>query len=200
MCYTSANITNRLHQVTVKTLRGGVSKFTTPKYPKTKRSLDQIVAKTAMAQELVAHFRDRYTGLADHEDRRFLRDLIDFQMRRYQGYAVEAEMGAHYRTSQSATSTRVIFEHVLPLCRGRDMLIGGQLAPLQALHIPTCLVTPEQDKLITKAGRVSHSDDYWLIFSRYDCFQDVIMTHDGMVIDPSKWTLADHYKYFKIKV
>lgn len=186
--------------MTVKTLREGVSKFNTPKYPKTQRSPDQVKAKTAMAEELMAHFRDRYVSLAENEDKRFLRDLIDFQMRRYQGYAVEAEMRAHYKTSQAVTSDKQIFEHVLPLCRGRDMLIGGQLTPLQALQIPTCLVTPEQDKLITKAGRVSHSDDYWLIFSRYDCFDDVIMTHDGTVIDHKTWTLADHYKHFKIKV
>jgi hypothetical protein len=186
--------------MTVKTLREGVSKFTTPKYPKTQRSPEQVKAKTSMAEELMAHFRDRYNSLSENEDKRFLRDLIDFQMRRYQGYAVEAEFKAHYRTGTVFASDKQIFEHVLPLCRGRDMLIGGQLTPLQALQIPTCLVTPEQDKLLTKAGRVSHSDDYWLIFSRYDCFQDVIMTHDGTVIDPKTWTLADHYKHFKIKV
>jgi hypothetical protein len=187
--------------MTVKTLREGVSKFTTPKYPKIQRSPAQVKAKTAMAEELMAHFRDRYNSLAEQEDKRFLRDLIDFQMRRYQGYAVEAEMGAHYKTATASNlSVKKIFEHVLPLCRGRDMLIGGQLTPLQALHIPTCLVTPEQDKLITGAGRVSHSDNYWLIFSRYDCFDDVILTHDGLAIDPKTWTLADHYKHFKIKV
>jgi hypothetical protein len=183
-----------------KLLQESVSKFTTPKYPKVQRSPESFAAKTAIAEEQLALLQARYNSLQPHEDRRLLRDAIDYWLRRYQGYAVEAEMGAHYYTAQAQVQGSKYFEHVVPLCRGRDMLIGQQLTPIQAMYIPTCFVTKEQNDAMNKAGRGSHSDDYWLFFSRYDCFTDTIMTHDGTVVDPLTWTLADHYKYFKIKV
>lgn len=177
-----------------------VNNFTTPKYPKIQRTNDTFAAKTAIAQEQLAHLQARYNSLQPHEDRRLLRDCIDYWLRRYQGYAVEAELGAHYITAQAKSVGSRYFEHVVPLCRGRDMLINSVLTPIQAMYIPTCFITKEQNDALNKSGRGSHSDDYWLFFSRYDCFADTIMTHDGTVIDPKTWTLADHYKHFKIKV
>lgn len=186
--------------MTVKQLKEGVSKFTTPKYPKVQRTAESFKAKTAIAEEQLAQLQARYNSLQPHEDRRLLRDSIDFWLRRYQGYAVEAECGAHYITAEAVKQGSKYFEHVVPLCRGRDMLIGQQLTPLQAMYIPTCFITKEQNDALNKAGRGAHSDDYWLFFSRYDCFTDTIMTHNGSLIDPKTWTLADHYKHFKIKV
>jgi hypothetical protein len=152
-----------------------------------------------MAQEQLTNLKDRYNSLQPNEDRRLLRDSIDYWLRRYQGYAIEAELGAHYTTQQAKEQASRYFEHVIPLSRGRDMLIGKVLTPLQAMYIPTCFVTAEQNTALSSSGRGAHSDDYWLFFNRYDCFTDVIMTHSGTVIDPATWTLRDHYDYFKIK-
>lgn len=186
--------------MTVKQLRESVSKFTTPKYPKIQRTPESFAAKTAITEEQLAHMQTRYNALNPTEDKRLLRDSIDYLLRRYQGYAVEAEHGAHYITAAAEQAGSRYFEHVVPLCRGRDMLIGQVLAPIQAMYIPTCFITTEQNTALTRAGLTSHSNDYWLFFSRYECLNDTIMTHDGKVIDPKTWTLADHYKYFKIKV
>lgn len=183
-----------------KKLQEGVGKFITPKYPKVQRTAESFKAKTAMAKEQLTHLQVRYNNLKPNEDRRLLRDSIDYWLRRYQGYAIEADMGAHYITEQAKAQGSNYFEHVVPLSRGRDMLIAGVLTPLQAMHIPTCFVTKEQNDALTQSGRGAHSDDYWLFFSRYDCFTDTIMTHDGTVIDPKTWSLADHYKHFNVKV
>ena len=178
-------------------LQEGVSKFVTPVYPKTQRTPENFRAKTEMTQEQLAALVARYNSLSPTEDRRLLRDAIDFWLRRYQGYA-HAEAISHYETTKGKANPDV-FEHTIPLCRARDMLIAGILTPLQAMYIPTCMVDKAQDSAIMKAGRGSSSDDYWLFFKRYDCFNDFIMTRDGTVIDPDTWTLADHYRHFKIK-
>jgi hypothetical protein len=183
--------------MTIKTLHEGVSKFATPKYPKTQRTPENFKAKTEITQEQLAHLQSRYNSLTPSEDRRLLRDAIDFWLRRYQGYA-HAEFGSHYLTN-AALSTPDVFEHTIPLCRARDMLIAGILTPLQAMYIPTCMVDKTQDSAIMKSGRGSSSNDYWLFFKRYDCFNDNIVTHDGTAIDQTTWTLEDHYKYFNIK-
>lgn len=178
-------------------LQEAVGKFKTPVYPKTQRTPENFKAKTEITKEQLAALVVRYNSLSPTEDRRLLRDAIDFWLRRYQGYA-HAEVGSHYLTG-AATVSADVFEHTIPLCRARDMLIAGILTPMQAMYIPTCMVDKAQDSAIMKAGRGSSSDDYWLFFKRYDCFTDSIKTHDGVDIDPSTWTLADHYKYFKIK-
>lgn len=183
-----------------KILQEAVSNFTTPKYPKVQRTPESFAAKTAITEEQLAHLQARYNSLQPHEDRRLLRDAIDYWLRRYQGYAIEAAHGAHYITSEALAQGSKYFEHVIPLCRGRDMLIGQQLTPIQAMYIPTCFITKEQNDALNKAGRGAHSDDYWRFFSRYDCFTDTIMTHTGSLIDPASWTLADHYQHFKVKV
>jgi hypothetical protein len=179
-----------------KILQEGVSKFTTPVYPKTQRTPENFAAKTEITKEVLEWLSARYNALGPNEDKRLLRDAIDFQLRRYQGYA-HAETVSHYETTKGKASPDV-FEHTIPLCRARDMLIAGIITPIQAMYIPTCMVDKSQDTAIMKAGRGSSSDDYWLFFKRYDCFNDFIMTRDGQIIDPTKWTLADHYKHFKI--
>jgi hypothetical protein len=183
--------------MTSSKLYEGVSKFTTPKYPKTQRTDENFKAKTEITEEQLAHLQTRYNNLGATEDRRLLRDAIDFWLRRYQGYT-HADIGAHYKTGE-ATKTPDVFEHTIPLCRARDMLIEGILTPIQAMYIPTCMVSSEQDKAIMKAGRGSSSDDYWLFFKRYDVFTDTITTHDGTLVDPATWTLEQHYEYFNIK-
>lgn len=180
-----------------KLLQEGVTKFVTPVYPKTQRTPENFKAKTDITVEQLAALVTRYNSLSPTEDKRLLRDAIDFWLRRYQGYA-HAEQISHYETTKGKANPDV-FEHTIPLCRARDMLIAGIISPLQAMYIPTCMVDKAQDSAIMKAGRGSSSDDYWLFFKRYDCFNDFIMTRDGMIIDPEKWTLADHYKHFKIK-
>ena len=180
-----------------KLLQESVSKFVTPVYPKTQRTPENFKAKTEITKEQLAILVARYNSLNSTEDTRLLRDAIDFWLRRFQGYA-HAEISAHYTTKAGLASADV-FEHTIPLCRARDMLIAGILTPMQAMYIPTCMVDKAQDSAIMKAGRGSSSDDYWLFFKRYDVFTDVIFTHDGTEIDPATWTLADHYKYFKIK-
>jgi hypothetical protein len=68
------------------------------------------------------------------------------------------------------------------------------------MYIPTSFITKEQNDQLVKGGFTIHSNDYWLFFSRYECLDDVIMTHDGTVIDPKTWTLADHYKLFNVRI
>ena len=180
-------------------LKESVSGFSTPTYPKTPRTPESFAAKTVVAQAELAHLQARYANLSPLDDRRLLRDSIDHWLRRFQGYAVEGDIGAHYTTASALNANSKVFEHVIPLSRGRDMLIGNILQPIQAMYIPTCFVTLDQNKLLSSSGLGSHSNDYWLFFSRYDGLNDEITTHDGVVINPKVWTLADHFNYFGIK-
>jgi len=127
--------------------------------------------------------------------RRLIRDSIDHHIRRYQGYSIKGNFGSHYTVVGVTGST--IFEHVIPASTARDMVLDGSFTPAQALNIPTCTISKLDDDILRRAGMVSSTPDTRYFFKRYSVLNIQIQTHTGTNIDPSTWTLEDHFALFK---
>jgi hypothetical protein len=178
-------------------LKENIANFVARPYTKVKRGADSY----AESVEITVAELDRLVGLykttTGAQRLRLVRDAIDHWLRRYHGYTIQGSIGSHYVTKQGATATKTVFEHVVPASKVRDMFIAGVLTAEQAMHMPTCIVSKEQDIALSKSGRVSSTTNMWEFFERYNIFNDTITTHDGTKIDPTTWTLEDHFNYFK---
>ena len=127
---------------------------------------------------------------------RLIRDSIDHHIRRYHGYAIEGNIGSHYREI-GVVEKDSIFEHVIPASSVRDMLIEGRLTINQSLNTPTCLIKKSNDKILTNNGLVKSSPDNWKFFKRYNVLNSTFTTFNGKSIN-SEWTLEDHFKFFNV--
>jgi hypothetical protein len=131
------------------------------------------------------------------QHRRLLRDNMDFWLRRYQGYVISGQIGAHYRQKNLNENEVGIFEHVIPLKVIRDMLIAGVLTVGEALNAPTCRISQLNDNLLRENGLVNFTPDPWLFFTRYDIMAPIVIeTHDTEQIAHPTWTLENHYVRF----
>ena len=65
------------------------------------------------------------------ETLRLVRDDMDNLLRRYHGYAVKENIGAHYREIGADADSD--FEHLIPSARIRDMMIAGVITIDEAL-------------------------------------------------------------------
>lgn len=178
-------------------LKERLDNFVAGGYTKVKRGPDSykesIVITVAELERLV----EKYHSTVGPQSLRLIRDAIDHWLRRYHGYTIRGSIGSHYKTNTGARAKSKVFEHVIPASKSRDLLLQGIINPVQAINMPTCFVSKQQDLTLNKSGRVSSTSNLWLFFERYDVFNDTIATHDGTTIDPTKWTLADHFNYFK---
>jgi hypothetical protein len=178
-------------------LQERINSFVATPYTKVKRGPDSykesIVITVAELERLV----EKYHSTVGSQSLRLIRDAIDHWLRRYHGYTIRGSIGSHYKTAQGARAKNKVFEHVVPASKTRDMLLQGVINPVQAINMPTCFVSKQQDLTLNKSGRVSSSSNLWMFFERYDVFKDTITTHDGTTIDPLTWTLEDHFNYFK---
>ena len=131
----------------------------------------------------------------DQQTLRLVRDDMDNLLRRYHGYAIKENIGAHYR--EVGVDASADFEHLIPAARIRDMMIAGVLTIDQALNCPTVTLSRAKHHALKEAGWASHTPDVWRPFRRYtQVFDAKFETHDGRPVDPEAWTLADHYNYF----
>lgn len=132
----------------------------------------------------------------DQQTLRLIRDDMDNLLRRYHGYCIKENIGAHYR--EVGVDKNIDFEHLIPAARIRDMLISGHLTIDQAFNCPTVNLSRDKHHALKDAGWASQTPDMWKPFLRYtQVFDANFQTYDGTMIDPLTWTLEDHYNYFK---
>jgi len=127
---------------------------------------------------------------------RLIRDIIDFTLRRYHGYAIKENFGAHYRERDLSKSTKTEFEHVIPAAVARDLLLFGRMTIDEALNIPTCTLSKANHKKLNSTGHVSTTPNIGWFWQRYQSLSIEIETHDGTPVDMSTWNLQTHYEYF----
>jgi len=133
---------------------------------------------------------------------RLWRDDMDKAIRRYQEYAIQGRIKSHYNQSGVSLAAKdVTFEHVIPLCVVRDLLIDGKITIQQAINMPTCRVGKKVDKALREASLHDSTPDGWTFFKRYQLIApDIeIKTFNGKSIDNlDTWTLEDHYRFFNV--
>jgi hypothetical protein len=133
---------------------------------------------------------------------RLWRDDMDKAIRRYQEYAIQGRIKSHYNQSVVSLAAKdVTFEHVIPLCVVRDLLIDGKITIQQAINMPTCRVSKKVDKALREASLHDSTPDGWTFFKRYQLIApDIeIKTFNGKSIDNlDTWTLEDHYRFFNV--
>jgi hypothetical protein len=148
----------------------------------------------------VKRYVEMYRNLTTLDQRaRLIRDMIDLLLRRGHGYCIEGNIGSHYR-QVGVDVTACIFEHMIPQSRIRDLLIQDRISIRQAMNPPTCLISKENDSMLSKSGFNNKTPSYWHFFDRYTgVFDAEYETFNGQSIsDPHKWTLGQHYKFFNI--
>jgi hypothetical protein len=142
-----------------------------------------------------------YRKLVRHDmTARLLRDVMDWALRRYHGYCIEENFGAHYREVGIKKKRGNIFEHAFPARLARDLMIHDKITIEQAMNIPTCLLSKKHDVILNKKFSKTTPDLYFF-FKRYaEAIPDVkIETHRGDPINLETWSLQDHYNYFNIQ-
>lgn len=171
--------------------------FCQPVYVRTKRNLESYAATatyvTANLERLVNLYRNTKN---DEQTYRLIRDDMDNALRRYHGYCIKENIGAHY--IERGLEGNGIFEHMVPNSTVRDLLIAGVLTPTQACNMPTCKISKAKDDLLREKGWVSRTPDIYNFWKRYKyCFEtlDVFETHDGVVVN-TNMTLDDHFTRF----
>ena len=173
-----------------------IETFVPPVYTRTPRNLESYRATYRYCHDRLNSILEIYQASTnDQQTLRLIRDDMDNLLRRYHGYCVKENIGAHY--VEIGASKDVDFEHLIPAARVRDMLISGHMTIDQALNCPTVNLSRHKHQALKEAGWASHTPDMWLPFRRYtQVFEARFQTYDGLSVDPESWTLADHYEYF----
>lgn len=174
-----------------------IESFVPPVYARTPRNAEAYRATYRYCHDRLASVLGIYQqSTNDQQTLRLIRDDIDNLLRRYHGYCLKENIGAHYHEVGASADTD--FEHLIPAARVRDMLISKHMTIDQALNCPTVMLSRSKHHALKEAGWASHTPDMWRPFLRYaQVFSAVYSTHDGRPIDPDTWTLADHYAYFQ---
>ena len=169
-------------------------------YERVKRSNDSYRASKAMAvdeiERLLAMYKTQFNerSMSDLQKLRLIRDAIEHWLRRYHGYVKEG-YGAHYL--QDGLIEKGVFEHVIPVREALDMLIQGILTVEEALNIPTCFISQENDKKLRDMKLVKNTPDAMYFFKRYENLNADFKTRDGQPIDLRSWTLENHFECFE---
>jgi len=129
---------------------------------------------------------------------RLIRDVMDFLLRRYHGYAIKENIGAHYYEQGLPPSAKTEFEHVIPAAVARDLLLFDRLTIDEALNIPTCRLSAKNHKKLNSTKLGSTTPDIYWFWQRYQQLGVELVTHDGVAVDTATWNLDNHYSYFKV--
>lgn len=164
-------------------------------YKRVKRSEQTHLESAVLTKQEITRLLDLYQHQQTLQEKRLVRDAIDRWLRRYQGYVIEGGIKSHY-IEIGVNIKSCIFEHIIPARDALDMLLQGIMTVTQAMNIPTCLISKDNDQILSKSGLVKSSPNYWLFFKRYDILAARFTTHDGNIIDTNTWTLEQHYNYF----
>ena len=134
---------------------------------------------------------------AEDQTARLIRDVMDFLLRRYHGYAIKENIGAHYTKAGLAHGAKTDFEHVIPAAVARDLLLVGRLTVDEALNIPTCRLSAHNHKKLNSTRLGSTTPDIYWFWKRYQDLGISLETHDGTAVDPEVWNLDSHYQFFQ---
>jgi len=129
---------------------------------------------------------------------RLIRDVMDFLLRRYHGYAIKENIGAHYYEKGLPHGAKTEFEHVIPAAVARDLLLYDRLTIDEALNIPTCRLSASKHKKLNSTRLGSTTPDIYWFWQRYQSLGIQVETHDGTAVDTVTWNLDSHYKHFGI--
>ena len=129
---------------------------------------------------------------------RLIRDVMAFLLRRYHGYSIKENIGAHYFEKGLPHGTRTEFEHVIPASVARDLLLFDRMTIDEALNIPTCRLSAENHRKLNSTELGSTTPDIYWFWRRYQELGIRVETHDGLEVDVNNWNLKTHYDYFKI--
>jgi hypothetical protein len=183
----------------MKTLTERVSSFAQKKPTPVKRGGASYNATQQFCKTEIEKYVEMYQQLTvEDQTARLVRDMIDVLLRRYHGYAIKENIGAHYFEKNLPRGTKTEFEHVIPAAVARDLLLFGRITVDEALNIPTCRLSATKHKKLNSTRLGSTTPDIYWFWQRYQDLEVEIETHDGNAIDISNWNLDSHYTYFKI--
>jgi hypothetical protein len=186
----------------MKTLNERLSGFTPVRYRKVVRDQEAYSETYRYQSESIQRLLEEYKTATSGQRFRLIRDDIDDALRRFHGYNIQGNsaIGAHYLVR--GDTGRTDFEHVLPNCIVRDLLIADRITINEAFYAPTCLLSSVRHSALRQAGLGNRTKDVFYFFRRYhSVFPDLeIVTNDQqqVLIDLDSWSLADHYQHFGI--
>jgi hypothetical protein len=182
----------------MQTLVERVGGFAQKKPTPVKRGGASYDATYNFCQSEIERYVAMYQQLkVEDQTARLIRDMIDVLLRRYHGYAIKENFGAHYREKGLAHGTKTEFEHVIPASVARDMLLFNRLTVDEALNIPTCELSREKHKRLNSTRLGSTTPDIYWFWKRYQELGIEVETHDSVAVDTANWNLDSHYSYFK---
>ena len=176
-----------------------VGGFAQKKPTPVKRGGASYDATQQFCQSEIERYVEMYKQLAvEDQTARLIRDMIDVLLRRYHGYSIKENIGAHYYEKGLAHGTKTEFEHVIPASVARDMLLFNRLTVDEALNIPTCRLSATKHKKLNSTRLGSTTPDIYWFWKRYESLDVTIETHDGTPVDMTTWNLDSHYKHFEV--
>jgi hypothetical protein len=176
-----------------------VSGFAQKKPTPVKRGGSSYDETQQFCQSEIERYVEMYRQLkAEGQTARLIRDQIDVLLRRYHGYSIKENIGAHYYETGLAHGTKTDFEHVIPASVARDLILFGRLTVDEALNIPTCRLSTAKHKKLNSTKLGSTTPDIYWFWQRYQELGIKLETHDGVEIDVNTWNLDSHYSYFKV--
>lgn len=184
-----------------RTLQEAVRDFHPPAYGRVQRTGETYVATQRFTEKVVRIGVRLYRRIERlDQTARLIRDLIEWALRRYHGYAIKERISAHYRdvTIQPHERTNLVFEHVIPVRYIVALLLQDRISVSLAMNPPTCQLRKSHDTLLERLGLGDSTPDVWLFWQRYRDLGIDIVTHDGDAVDQTAWTLADHCDKFGI--
>ena len=166
-------------------------------YPRVSRSGLSYDQTREFCQAEIERYVEQYRKLDSHDQlARLIRDMIDVLLRRYHGYCIEENLGAHYRERGLAKSVKTEFEHVIPAKVARDAVLAGKMSVWDALNIPTCELSKSKHQALKKAGLAQVTPDPFWFWRRYATLGVLIETREGDLVDQATWNLDTHHERF----
>lgn len=171
--------------------------WTPPTHPRVQRSGTSYQQTDDFVRSELERHVERYRELDSHDQTaRLIRDEIDDLLRRYHGYCIEQNQGAHYRESGLGADVSTEFEHTIPAKVARDALLVGRMTIDDALNIPTCALSAAKHRELASTGLAKVTPDPYWFWRRYRDLGIKIETRDGVPVDLETWNLDTHYDYF----
>ena len=146
--------------------------------------------------ELERHIEQYKKLEVEDQTARLIRDSIDKCLRRYHGYCIKENIGAHYFELGLKHNAKTEFEHILPVGVAVTALIFERITIDQALQIPTCRLSKSKHRKLNSNKLGSKTPDAYWFWQRYQSLGIEVETHDGTKVDMVTWNLDTHYKYF----
>lgn len=178
--------------------KNSLESFVAPVYSKAKRSSDtyDTIKKYSITQ--LDRLASEYHTIKNNQQwLREIRNDIDQCLRRYHDFCIKQRNGMKAHYYEVGADTECDFEHLIPASRIRDLLLADTITTKMALNAPTVQLSRAKHMMLKDAGWASKTPNMWLPFERYtNVFTATYRAHDGTAINPTTWTLSDHYDYF----